>query len=470
MTEHPIEHPQRSEDSPEAPAETPTPASPSPPARKQVRLGSASAFALSAQVLALVTSFVSSVLIARTLGPAGKGQLSVVQQVLNILSVVLNMGITTANTYFIGKDRHGVGEVLGNSFLASIALGLLGAPLMWLFTTGPLAVVEGIPLAATAIAIALLPLALVNQFVQGINVGVGEMKAISRTQMAGTAASIVVILVAWALGQLTVPVAMLATTVNVAVTFVLNTTRLFKRYTQRIRIHLASMREAASYSFKAYANHLATYLSYRADIIIVGYLAGAETVGIYSIAVMAAELMWYVPKALAQALLSKSVQAGEQSADMLALRSSRVTAALMLVICLVAALLINPLIRLVYGVEFLPAVLPFFVLLPGVWLNGISQVLFANLTAKGLLYPWIAMATAAANVALNLILVPRLGAVGAGLSSTLSYGIGAIAIMAMFARATDAKPRDWLLVNARDISAVATSARGYLNRGRKRSA
>ena len=444
----------------------PAPAAADAPPRQQVRLGSASAFALSAQVLALVTSFVSSVLIARTLGPAGKGQLSVVQQVLNILSVVLNMGITTANTYFVGKRGHGIGEVLGNSFLYSLILGAVGAPLMWLFTLGPFAVVEGIPLAATAIAIALLPLALVNQFVQGINVGVGEMKAISRTQMAGTAASIVVILVAWALGQLTVPVAMLATTVNVAVTFALNTARLFKRYTKRIRVHLDSMREAASYSFKAYANHLATYLSYRADIIIVGYLAGAETVGIYSIAVMAAELMWYVPKALAQALLSKSMQTGEQSADMLALRSSRVTAGLMLVICVVAAVLINPLIRLFYGADFLPAALPFFVLLPGVWLNGISQVLFANLTSKGLLYPWIAVLTAAANVAINIALVPRLGAIGAGLASTLSYGTGAIAIMAMFARHTGARPADWLLINRRDIAAVSASAAGYLKRGR----
>ena len=201
-----------------------------------------------------------------------------------------------------------------------------------------------------------------------------------------------------------------------------------------------------------------------------GYLAGAETVGIYSIAVMAAELMWYVPKALAQALLSKSVQAGEQSADMLAMRSSRVTAALMLLICAVAAALINPLIRLFYGADFLPAVLPFFVLLPGVWLNGISQVLFANLTAKGLLYPWLAMATAAANVAINMVLVPRLGAVGAGLASSLSYGTGAIAIMAMFARATGAKPRDWLLVNANDIRAVSSAARGYISHALKRSA
>ncbi|MHB1450871.1 MAG: oligosaccharide flippase family protein [Coriobacteriia bacterium] len=449
---------------------TPEPASPTPPARKQVRLGSASAFALSAQVLALVTSFVASVLIARTLGPVGKGQLSVVQQVLNILSVVLNMGITTANTYFIGKNRHGVGEVLGNSFLSAAVLGLLGAPLMWLFTLGPAAVVEGIPLAATVFAIVVLPPALANQFVQGINVGVGEMKAISRTQMAGTAASIAVILVAWALGRLTVPVALVGTIVNVAVTLSLNTTRLLKRYTQRLTVNFISMREAATYSLKAYSNHLATYLSYRADIIIVGYLAGAETVGIYSIAVMAAELMWYIPKALAQALLSKSVQAGEQSADMLAMRSSRVTAALMLVVCAVAAVLINPVITLFYGADFLPAVLPFLVLLPGVWLNGISQVLFANLAAKGLLYPWIAIATAAANVAINIALIPRLGAVGAGLASTLSYGTGAIAIMAMFAKATGAKPRDWLLVNSRDISAVATSARGYLDRGRKRSA
>lgn len=434
---------------------------PAQPSHKHVRLGSASAFALTAQVLTLATGFIAQVLIARTLGPAGKGQLAELQQVPAILAIALNLGITSANTYFVGRKEHGVGEVLGNSLFAAGLLGALGIPVSLLFTLGPAAVVKDIPVAAALIAAASLPFTLGGQFVQGINVGVGEMKALARTQVAGAVTSIAVVAGAFATGHLTVAVAVLATALNVIVAFALNATRLVKRHSHGLKLRLSYMKEASRYSSKAYFSNLAGYLNYRSDVIVVGYLAGAATVGIYSVAVTFAELMWYAPNALASALLSKSMQSEASDREMLVLRSSRVTALLMLVICLAAGLLISPVIGLFYGSKFLPAVLPFLLLLPGVWMIGIARILSANLAARGLLYPWISIVSAVGNIVANLILVPKFGAAGAALASTLSYGGGATATMVMFARETKVSPRHWLLVTKRDMAAISTAAKSY---------
>jgi len=70
-----------------------------------IRIGSTSAYQFAAQVVALGVNFIVSVLVARTLGPEGKGQLSVLQQVPGILIVVLNFGLSYSNFYFVGRRK-----------------------------------------------------------------------------------------------------------------------------------------------------------------------------------------------------------------------------------------------------------------------------------------------------------------------------------------------------------------------------
>lgn len=448
----------------------------SAPGPSKVRLGSASAYSLIAQVFRLGVGFVASVVIANTLGVETKGVLTEVLQVPAVLMAVLNLGIASANTYFVGTRKHGVSEVLGNSLAVSAVLGLIGIPAVLLFTIGPWKVVEGIPLAAAILACAILPATLANQFVAGINTGLGEMKALARTQMAGTIISIAVIGGTYLLGELNVATATAATLLSAILALALNSRRLMARYTKRLSVKLLALRESASYSGKAYLSNVTGFLSYRQDIIVLGYLAGTGPVGIYSIAVTFAELMWYAPNALAGSLLSKNLQSTAADADTLTLLSGRVTAAFMLLICIAAGLLIRPIIALFFP-AFGLAFTPFLLLLPGIWMIGIARILSANLASKGLLYPWVSFWAMAANLALNVLLIPYCGglfpdaaggAIGAALSSTLSYSASSIATMWLFARNTKARPSQWLLLTRTDRSALLAAARSYVPAVRSR--
>lgn len=94
----------------------------------EVRLGSGTAYGLASQVVNLGTSFLVGVLIARLLGPEGKGTLSVVLQVTGILLVALNLGIAGSNLYFIARGRMSAGTALGNSMLMALVCGAVAAP------------------------------------------------------------------------------------------------------------------------------------------------------------------------------------------------------------------------------------------------------------------------------------------------------------------------------------------------------
>jgi O-antigen/teichoic acid export membrane protein len=75
------------------------------------------------------------------------------------------------------------------------------------------------------------------------------------------------------------------------------------------------------------------------------------------------------------------------------------------------------------GRAFLPAVTPLRLLLPGVVALTISKILSALWIREGwfLMLSALAGGTALLSISLNLILVPRLGTVGAALATTLPY-------------------------------------------------
>jgi O-antigen/teichoic acid export membrane protein len=84
-----------------------------------------------------------------------------------------------------------------------------------------------------------------------------------------------------------------------------------------------------------------------------------------------------------------------------------------------------PLIHLLFGATFLPAVPALLWLLPGIVMLSVNTI-YMNYFASTGLPPVTILAPAAAaflNVGMNLALIPRFGIVGASLSSVASYGL-----------------------------------------------
>jgi O-antigen/teichoic acid export membrane protein len=80
---------------------------------------------------------------------------------------------------------------------------------------------------------------------------------------------------------------------------------------------------------------------------------------------------------------------------------------------------------LIYGPAFAGAPSLVWVLLPGVFFWGVQMALVQFFVGTGLpkLIPAMWVATLALNVVLNLLLVPKFGARGAALVSTISYAL-----------------------------------------------
>jgi O-antigen/teichoic acid export membrane protein len=152
-------------------------------------------------------------------------------------------------------------------------------------------------------------------------------------------------------------------------------------------------------------------------------MAGPAVLGAYAVASKYAELLRLPGTALTWVFYPRLASVGETEAAATARRMVRPTLIGIAVAALPVALLTSPVMRLLYGAQFGPAVTPARVLLAGMLLAGGSGVASAYLYGRGTpgLNSIVLGAGLVITVVLDLLLIPRFGALGAAVASTAAY-------------------------------------------------
>lgn len=178
-------------------------------------------------------------------------------------------------------------------------------------------------------------------------------------------------------------------------------------------------------------------IGYRIELFVLEWNDGVAAVGIYSIAMQAAEAMWLIPAALATAITGPAVHDDEQDASRLVRRSALKGLASTAGVAVVVGLAAPFLIPLLFGSDFDGAARPLALLLPGVVAYAPVTVLVVYLSLRhgrpnlSLAVAVVAMVVTAGAA---LVLIPPYGAEGAAGASALGYGAGSALAWVLFAR------------------------------------
>lgn len=184
-------------------------------------------------------------------------------------------------------------------------------------------------------------------------------------------------------------------------------------------------------------------IGYRAELLVLELYEGVAAVGIYSIAMQAAEAMWLIPAAIATAITGPTVHDDESDARRLvgrsALKGLLYTGAAALVVGVAAPWLIP----LLFGEDFEPAARPLAFLLPGVVVFAPVTVLVVYLSlrhARPHLSLGVSVAAAVVTTVLALVLIPRHGVEGAAVASAIGYAAGGALAWLLFRRVGAGRP------------------------------
>jgi O-antigen/teichoic acid export membrane protein len=390
---------------------------------------------LSARAAIVILGLVASVVVARTLGPSGRGEYAVAVAVSAIAVQVSNLGLHTSSSWAAAQRPDLVGKLLANGVVASLTIGAIAIAAMSIaviLVPSLLPVPPGLfALVLVSIPVGLLYLVLVN-----LMLGIQRVRLYNGLELANRTLSVLVTAVMAAVGILT-SFAAYAAVVGSAVAAALAGMVLVRRRYGGARPDKDLFVGLAGYGLRSYLASMFTLLLLRVDLVLVQYLLGSTQAGLYSIAVGLAEIVYLAPVVISTLLFPRlTAQRDDAVRWHEARRALVVVGAVAAVLALTAGVLGNSIVFVLYGPEFAESVPALYWLLPGIVFLSAHTVLMHYFYAVGT--PTVAVAAPLAgwvlNLFLNVVLIPQVGIVGASLASSLAYGVVLVISLTWFAR------------------------------------
>jgi O-antigen/teichoic acid export membrane protein len=417
--------------SPSSPAGSPGPALGRGPFARRV----AGVFAT--RVVQFAFGLTTSLVISRVLGPADKGAYVAVTTLPGMLGALGLFGLPSAVNYFAGRG-HSVRSLIAAMLLSTAVLSIVLVSLVWVALPWlESSVLRAAPDELLRVMLITVPVGMLSSFGGTLLYGRQTVRTYNLILVAQSAAALLaaIVLVWWLhLGLRGAVVGSILVSAGLTVAVMVEVRRLGRR---DVSGPPASIRSLVAYGLRLYPASVTGFFNYRADTYLIQALlvAAAPALGLYSIAVTMAELVFYVPDSVATMLVPRVAGATAADARDVVARVGRLT----MLLSVISAVVLMPVVFV--GIHLvLPAyegsIPAFLVLLPGVVSVSHAKVMTSYLSGRarpGLVSIGAAVALVV-NVALNLFLIPSLGIVGASLASVVSYTVLAGLMIAAVSR------------------------------------
>ena len=424
-------------------------------------VGGSFAVALSTAI-GLAGSFLLSVIVARLFGPEVKGQLALLLEIPLVAALILGLGFEGAKAYYVGRRLRLPEHAVSDSMYLALSLSLIGVPMVAIAMHQLIPALATIPLVTIIAASLALPFMMIINLLSGVLTGLGK---VTEQAIATTIAAIVSFLLAITLallGHLTLHTLILATLAGLTCASIAMFVAT-KVKTLTAPSH-SRLREEISYAGRSYVQTIMGYLELRQDLILLGVLTSATSVGIYSIGVSIAEVLFYAPQAIAAALAARAFQEGASEGAKLTALITRLLSVLLLVASVALILAARTLVVTIFGEPFAEAALVIQILVPAIAIWGIAAQSSVYLASHGTLFPKLSVATLILNLGLNILLIPELGILGAAVATLISYTIGSVYIIGVFLKTTGIGLAGMLIVRRSDIAFALGAVRAFTKR------
>jgi O-antigen/teichoic acid export membrane protein len=425
------------------------------------------------RVTAFLFGVTATFLMARLLGPDGRGVYGTVTTFVGLLFTFAQLGLPSAVTFFAGGGRS-VASLRRATLLLTV-----GISIVVLAVSVALLPVFDRTIAQTAtyqellLGLAALPLLLSNGMAGGILYGRHATRNYNLIQVGQAMATLLGVVLFVGMLRLGVMGALLGyVVVNAlaAAAVLLEVRRLEHR--GPTADPPVRYRELMGYSLRLYPASVTSYFNYRADVLLLNAFGiGAGPIGLYALAVQFAELLFYIPDSISTIFYPTIAGAPREDADRLARSVTRFT----VLLALVGAVLLFPAATIAIVVllpKFVGSLVPLLILLPGVLSLSLSKVLAGYLSGLGRPGAATTAATTAmlVNLVLNVLLIPVAGIAGAAFASLVSYSLHATIMVTFAVRISGHSAREFLVPGRAEVGRLRQGLDVAIARVRQRAA
>ncbi len=399
----------------------------------------------------------ASILIARSLGPEGRGRYFFPVTVVSIVTVFGHLSLEQAAIHLYATRGATLSQLWSHMSAAAACLGgcAIGILLAWR-ALDPGQLFAGIPLTDMVIAGAAIPFSIHLLYAGNILTLSRRLARLNAAQIIGALLQLILIVSMSCTDRLDVRSVLLICTFSIAATWFLTLLSLSREpgFSKPSAGHI--WREMLLYGLFIHPGILLAFLHLRIDILFVKQMTDMAQVGFYSLAVTLAELIWISTDSLAAAILPVQTDPDANAAGAMTARSCRLSLFAATLLAVGLGLAGGHLITLCFGPAFAPSMPCLMLLLPGIVSFTVQRACgnYLHRTGRPFRISAIIAGEVALNIALNLVFIPPWGARGAALASSISYATGSILFLAWFLRASGTPWREAVFMTSDDLRRV----------------
>jgi O-antigen/teichoic acid export membrane protein len=379
------------------------------------------------KVATALVGFVTSILIARWLGPSGRAEYFLGATVAAGVFATCHLSLDQSIFWAIAERLASVVRIVRTLAPVTVALAVACFGLYWVVDR--VGLLDELPYGTAIVAAFLAPILLARFLLDAILYATDRARLASVSLVATAVLQLGGIAALGAVGRISSATVLAVSGASTLVGGIGNAMAVIRTASDGT----VGRVDARSLLHIGLHNHLAVvglWLALRADVIIVAQLVSKRDLGLYSLAVTLAEVVLLATDAVALSALGRhrtlEREASVSYSVEVASRAARIAAAEVLFV----AALGWPLILVAYGRSWLGAYPPLLCLAPGTIALAYMRPLGAGFIRAGRAFERsIVMAGAAVvNVAGALVGTHAFGIIGAAAASTVAYGTGGLLV------------------------------------------
>ena len=410
---------------------------------------------LATRFLTIGFGLCTGIITARALGPENRGIFSLAALFPASVVTLSKLGQGVAAVYFVRREKEDVARVASNVLMIALVTGavLVGSAFLlksWLLST----ILRGVPFWALVVVLPMIPVLLVESSLYGILQATNRFKVYNARLIADsllTLSGMIIVLLVLHLGL--IGALCVVVTERIVMTTWLTLT-VHREFPMRLRFERGLFRRMMRYGMKTHMQQIAAHFHFRADMYLVAYYLDPKQVAFYSIAVRMAELMMNFPQTLGMVMFPQLAGSDLARGHAMTAVACRQTLAMTLACAVVLISFGKVLLVLWYGSAYAPAAAPLAYVAGGIISMSLYVLLSRNFTSRNRQFVNVFAAYLAlgGNLALNVVLIPRQGIVGAALATLVSYTMATAILFVLFLRESKMPWHEVLILKPADVA------------------
>lgn len=418
-------------------------------------------------VLSLVVGLGTSIILARVLGPEGKGIFALATLLPSLVVAFGNFGIGPATAFYVARGDFRRQEILGNNVLLSLALGAVGV------LAGFMIIVffrqrlfPGVASGYLYFVLVLIPIELFISYTRYVLLGAQSIKKYNYVEILQGIIYLCLIIIALLALNAGIAGAIVCVTLNLSVIGAI--TYFWSKSAAggvEFSINRTYIRKTTAYGLQVHLANILGFLNYRIDMLFISAFLGPSAVGLYTIGVGLVEKLWLVSYAASTVLFPRvSAEKDEGRRNAFTPLVARTVLWATALGAIVLGSLSRFLIQFLFSEAYLPAAGALQALLVGTVTLSAWRVMSNDIAGRGRpsLNIYIGIVTVATNVVLNWIWIPRFGISGAAWASTVSYSVAFLGALIIYCYLSGNKWYRIILPQRGDISIYVRSIKSLL--------